>query len=282
MIRKAKIAVSLDKELLKEVDMKINKTSIKNRSQALEHMIKKGMGKISISDAVIFLFKYDLNYFQYQYQGELFLQRIMNFLREGGIQRVFILSQQEEKIEKMCKNVDTQGLKIVIKYFPKEIENLPMLYKIKNELEERFLVINGDTLQQFKLSKMIHFFMDSEKYGTCLLISSNKANKYTSLILEGNDIVEIKEKENTQNNIIYGGTAVFNKRVFSLLDEKKDAHMETDLFRKLIQIKELNGFFNYGEYIHMPEIYDLGYRERREKLKKLMKKERDHQMNEEK
>lgn len=267
VVKKEKIAISINKELLLYVDTLIDRVNIKNRSQAIEVAVKKHMGVKAVKDAVIFLFKHDMIYFQYQHEGTTFLQNMIDFLYEGGIKRVFILSQHAH-IEPYIKNADFKGMEVKIEYFTKDSWNLLMLYKVLDELDDNFLVTNGDTLQKFKLSKMVDFFLTSKILASILLIASPLATRYTSIELEGNYVVGFVEQKMPKTSIIFGGTAIFNKSAFNILDKAKDKRMENDLFGKLIPGRQINGFFNYGEYIHMPEIYDKDYKERLKKLDK--------------
>ncbi len=258
--KKKKIGVSLHVDLLKYLDAIIDDTKIKNRSQAIEHMIRKGMGVEKVKDAVLFLYQYDLIYFQYTYKKQPFLPQIIHFLKEGGIERVFILSQHPaHKLEPHLQSVNWRGIKPIIRYFPKELYNLPMLYAIQEELDDTFLVTNADTLQSFQLSKMIEFFLNSGKLATILLEIYTKPELYESILVEGNSVIQISPRGKPKSNIVYGGTSILHKRIFDILDKDKDFYMELHLFQKLIKIKQISGFFTHGNYQHMPDIYDKEY-----------------------
>lgn len=264
--KKEKISVSINKEILSYIDGLVKERSLKNRSVAFEYVAKRSMGVSEVRDAVLFLFKYDLIFFQYVHKGVMFLQQMINFLKEGGIQRVFILSQHPN-IEPYLKNINFNGINVIVKYFPEEVYNMPMLYSIKDELEENFFITNGDTLQNFKLSKMVEFFVQSKKLATMLIVQSHQSEKYTSIILEGTSTVAgLVERKQSSSGDIYGGSSIMNKNIFPIINPHKDRIMEVDLFKKIIALKQIDGFFNYGEYIHMPEIYDQNYKERRNKL----------------
>jgi hypothetical protein len=50
-----RITITIDKDLLKKVDHTINKSTIRNRSHAIEELLTEALGNIGISSAVVFL-----------------------------------------------------------------------------------------------------------------------------------------------------------------------------------------------------------------------------------
>ena len=54
-MKKSKIAISLDKSLLDQIDSKVDGSIIRSRSQAVEYFLKKGLKESSIDVAVLLI-----------------------------------------------------------------------------------------------------------------------------------------------------------------------------------------------------------------------------------
>ena len=82
------------------------------------------------------------------------------------------------------------------------------------------------------------------------LMTREKASSYGTAILDGDLIVDFQEKpKHYSTNIVNAGIYIFNPEVFEIFENA--VSLEKDLFPKLARIKQLVGFFTYGEYMHV-------------------------------
>ena len=72
------------------------------------------------------------------------------------------------------------------------------------------------------------------------------------MILEGMNIIDFKEKQETKSNIINAGIYILKPKVFEYFN-KNTKSIEKDIFQLLAKKKELQGFFTYGRFIHLPD-----------------------------
>ena len=109
--------------------------------------------------------------------------------------------------------------------------------------------MSGDTYNNFDLLKMIKKHMESEKLATMGLMTREKISSYGTAILDGDLIVDFQEKpRHYSTNIVNAGIYIFKSEIFELFEDTFS--LERDLFPKLARMKQLVGFFTYGEYIH--------------------------------
>ena len=106
--------------------------------------------------------------------------------------------------------------------------------------------MNGDTINEFNLRSMITKHLETGKSVTIGLISSDKPSKFGAVKLDGDLVVDFKEKSGTESFIINAGVYLCKPNL--KLENIKS--LENDLFPKLAAEKELVGFFTYGRYYH--------------------------------
>jgi NDP-sugar pyrophosphorylase family protein len=107
--------------------------------------------------------------------------------------------------------------------------------------------MSGDTYNNFDLIKMINKHLALNKLATMGLMTREKSSEYGTAILDGDFIIDFQEKtKKISSHIVNAGIYIFKPEVFELIQTS----LEKELFPKLAKIKELVGFFTYGEYEH--------------------------------
>ena len=73
---------------------------------------------------------------------------------------------------------------------------------------------------------------------------------YGTAILDGDFIVDFQENpKQSSTNIVNASIYIFKPEVFELFENVSS--LEKDMFSKLARMKQLVGFFTYGEYEHL-------------------------------
>ena len=110
--------------------------------------------------------------------------------------------------------------------------------------------MSGDIYNDFDLQKMIKKHMELDVLSTIGLMTRTDTKKYGTAILDGDLIIDFQEKPKRSNtNIVNAGIYIFKPEIFEIFESVKN--LEKDLFPKLARMKELAGFFTYGEYKHL-------------------------------
>ncbi|MBI2658918.1 nucleotidyltransferase family protein [Candidatus Woesearchaeota archaeon] len=246
---KAKIAISLDNSLLKLVDSKVDGSVMRSRSQAIEYFLKKGLQEQSVNAAVLLL-KGEHQAFALKYiKGASLIRHQIDFFSKHGIKKIHIITQHTKNINMLLNEMS--DAKINVEIIEKQAKgNADALKAVKDKMDNSFVVMSGDTYNNFDLLKMIKKHMESEKLATMGLMTREKTSSYGTAILDGDLIVDFQEKpKHYSTNIVNAGIYIFSPEVFEMLDEA--ASLEKNLFPKLARMKQLVGFFTYGEYLHV-------------------------------
>ncbi|MDP7141122.1 MAG: sugar phosphate nucleotidyltransferase [Candidatus Woesearchaeota archaeon] len=249
-MKKVKIAISMDKDLLDDVDGKVDGSFIRSRSQAIELFLGKGLREQSITTAVILIRKDQHNVLLKDVNGKELITRHLEFFKSNGIKEVFIVTQHSPLINDVIDL--TKELGIEVRVFEKEAKgNAEALGAIRDKLKKSFVVISGDTYNEFELKKMVKKHLENDKLMTLGLMTREKTAEYGNVVLDGDLVVDFKEKpKESVSNVVNAGIYVFKPEIFSLFD-KNTVSLERDLFSKVAGIKQAVGFFTHGEYVHV-------------------------------
>ncbi|MDP3766181.1 MAG: sugar phosphate nucleotidyltransferase [Nanoarchaeota archaeon] len=250
-MNKAKIAISLDNSLLKLVDSKVDGSIVRSRSQAIEYFLKKGLQEQSVSVAVLLLKSEHQAFALKGIKGESLIKHQIDFFSKYGIKTIYIVTQHTKNMNLLLNEVS--NAKINVEIIEKQARgNADALKSVKEKINNSFVVMSGDTYNNFDLLKMIKKHMESEKLATMGLLPREKTSSYGTAILDGDLIVDFQEKpKHYSTNIVNAGIYIFNPEIFELFEDV--ASLEKDLFPKLARIKQLVGFFTYGEYMHVTD-----------------------------
>ncbi len=247
-MNKAKIAISLDNSLLKLVDSKVDGSVIRSRSQAIEYFLKRGMQEQAVSAAVLLLKGEHQAVALKNINGLSLIKQQIDFFSKYGIKNVLIVTQHTKNINLLLAEISNAKINVEI-VESQEKGNADALKVVKNKIDSSFVVMSGDTYNDFDLLKMIKKHMQSEKIMTMGLMTREKASSYGTAILDGDLVVDFQEKpRHYSTNIVNAGIYIFKPEIFELF--KDVTSLEKDLFPKLARIKQLVGFFTYGEYVH--------------------------------
>lgn len=250
-MRKKKIAISIDEPLLDIVNSYKDGVTIRSTSQAIESLIKQAVKQKPITTAVILIIEKDQHYLLEKIEDLPLIDHHANFLTKFGINQVYLVTKENEELNKKITELNQRiNIELVNEKECKGTANALAL--IKNKVKNDFLVINGDTFNDFNLKKMINDHIESGKIATIGLISSTSPHKRGAAILEGTTIIDFREKQETKSNIINAGIYILKPKVFEYFN-KNTKSLELDIFPILARDKQLQGFFTYGKFIHLPD-----------------------------
>ena len=245
---KSKIAISVDNSLLKLVDSKVDGSMIRSRSQAIEFFLKKGLQEQSVNVAVLLLKGEHQESALKEVKGNSLIKQQIEFFSNHGVNNLYIVTQHTKNMNQLLNEISNSKIKVEI--IEKQAKgNADALKAIKGKVNNSFIVMSGDTYNNFDLLKMAKKHTDSDKMATMGLMTREKTSSYGTAILDGDLIVDFQEKpKHYSTNIVNAGIYIFKPEVFELFEDS--VSLEKDLFPKLARLKQLVGFFTYGEYLH--------------------------------
>ncbi|MGB3713214.1 MAG: sugar phosphate nucleotidyltransferase [Candidatus Promineifilaceae bacterium] len=258
MRSKARLTITLPKDLLKQVDRQIDGHSIRNRSHAIETLIRRSLTPV-VTTAVILAGGKDVG-------GEIpalrsihdrkLIHIAINHLVDYGIRNLVILAGNQEKQVRRAVG-DGAGTGITIQYAN---EGSPMgtagaLKAAEEHLTHGpFLVMHGDVLTDINLPDFVNFHNNEKRMATIAVKPRNAEPKYGKVMLQGNRITDFFDEDRSEGiSIVNTGVYLFEPELLSLLVEGQAAKLEKDVFPRLAEMGELSAFLFQGIWFDISE-----------------------------
>jgi len=122
--------------------------------------------------------------------------------------------------------------------------------KTSNLLTDQFFVINGDTITQIQLHKMLQFHMEKNADITIALARIENNSRYGSIITdEDNRVIDFVEKKENANYFINAGVYLINKNSIDWDSLPIKFSLEKDVFSTMIQSKRIFGYETKGYFV---------------------------------
>jgi len=246
---KSKIAISVDTPLLDQVDKMVDGSIIRSRSQAIEYFLRKGLREESITIAIILLRGEHQVQSLSPFKGKTLIEAQLDFFQDNGFSQVYIITQHTKEITLLLEKVS--GANLTVDLVESDAKgNAQALATIKNKIKSSFVVMSGDTYNNFDFSTMSKKHLSLDKMATMGLMTREKTVGYGTAILDGDLVIDFQEKpKQSSTHIVNAGIYIFKPEIFELFEQVSS--LEKDLFSKLARMKQLVGFFTYGEYEHV-------------------------------
>ena len=254
---KTKIAIAIDDILLNKIDALIDGTRLTNRSQAISHFVERSLQDLSVSSGVILLHQAHHGQSVRLYEDKAVLVHQLEFFSQHGIKRVYLSTQDGPKVaelETLAKTVPGIDFEVILQQAQGTAQ---ALLAVKEHIEhEHFLVMSGDTLNQFNLSKMVLHHTQSGKLATMGLVDKDNVEQCSVVLVDGDTIINIEnDSVSPQSHIVNAGVYIFRPEIFNMISPSMKS-LEREVFPKLVGIKQLHGRFTHGPYMHFPELGD--------------------------
>lgn len=140
---------------------------------------------------------------------------------------------------------------IIIQHFSDEYCGIPIEYshedfplgtggaflKASKDLEEPFLVLNGDTFIEVDLNTMINFHLEKKSEWTLSVLEKKSSNRYMGI--ETNNNGKVLSLESSNSKLINGGAYIINPSVAKTLNImiNKKVSLEDELLPSFISKK---------------------------------------------
>lgn len=160
---------------------------------------------------------------------------------------------------------DGSFLGINIEYYHEQypLGTAGALKKIKPQLNDDFILVNGDIIFDFDLERFINFH--KSKQAVASILTHPNSHPYDSSLIFTNDnnevinwIVKEDNREGVYGNRVNAGLHLFSNNIYKFIDkiDKEKIDLDRDIFKQLLIS---NGLYAYDtpEYIH-----DMGTPER--------------------
>ncbi len=265
---KERITITLDKNLLEQIDKRVDGTDIKNRSQEIETMLSDALGTNMPSKAVLLVGGRGTRLKPLtdktpkgliKVQGKAITEHLFDLLKKYGIREVILSTGHlKEKFREHFGDGSKVGMSISYVEEDEPLGTAGPLKLAKKQLMGSFIVSNGDELKDINIARMFRLHKRKGALATLALTSVEDPSAYGVARLDGSRIVEFVEKpkkEESPSNFINAGFYILESEVIDMIPGGFSM-LEKDVFPKLAKMGKLRGFPFAGQW------FDVGTHER--------------------
>lgn len=267
---KKRVTLTIEGNVLNQVDKEVDGYKIKNRSHAVELLLLKAMGTNVPKKAFILAggegtrlkpITHEIPKPLVPLHGKPVIEYSLDLLKKFGIKDIIIsVGFKKEKIKEYFGDGKRFGVDITYVEENKPLGTAGPLKLAKKFLKSSFIACNADELKEIDLMDMFMFHKENNAFGTIALTSVEDTSKYGVAKLAGNkilDFVEKPPKEKAPSNFINSGLYILEPEVIDDIPEGF-AMLEKDVFPKLARDGKLFGypFSGYWKPIGTMEQYE--------------------------
>ena len=271
---KERITITLDSELIQQIDKRVDGNIIKNRSQQIELLLTKSLGTYRPEKAVILvggkgtrLRPLTLNTpkCMMNVQGRTIAEHLFDLLKKYGTRDVILSTgYMKEKIKEHYGDGSRFGVNITYVEEDEPLGTAGPLKLAKKHLNDSFIVTNGDELKNINIPRMFRLHKRKNALATIALTTVMDPANYGVARLSGSRILEFVEKpkaDEAPSNLINAGFYLLEPEVIDMIPDGFSM-LEKDVFPTLAKQGRLRGFPFEGQW------FDIGNMERYELAKK--------------
>jgi D,D-heptose 1,7-bisphosphate phosphatase len=190
--------------------------------------------------------------------GRPFLDYVLFDLARQGINSVLLAARfQAPQIDRYIADseaIKRFGLDVSVSVEPKPAGTGGALFHLREQLDERFLVLNGDSVIDVNVLALAQAAPDA--LGTLTVYPVPDASRYGTIEVNDGRLAVFNSRPNAAGpGLVNGGVYVFNKAILNHL--KPECSLEQDIFPNLAASGELAAFKTSGFFldIGVPESY---------------------------
>ncbi len=274
---KERITITLDKNLISQIDKRIDGLDIKNRSQEIENILSESLGANIPSKAVLLVGGKGTRLSPLtdktpkallEVHKKAVTEHIFDLLKKHGIRdMVLCVGHLKNRIKEHFGDGSQFGVNISYIEEDGPLGTAGPLKLAKKYLKSSFIVSNGDELKNINIPRMFRLHKRKDALATLALTTVEDPSHYGVARLDGSRIVEFVEKpkkEDAPSNLINAGFYIIEPEVIDMIPDGFSM-LEKDVFPKLAKLGRLRGFPFAGQW------FDIGTIERYNMAKKQWK-----------
>ncbi len=249
---KKRISLTLDEELLDQIDKSVDDISFESRSNLIEHCIRKYFEN---SNVAIILAGGDPKKLKIRGEFKFLIplkneKTLLDFLFEKleGFGKIFVIGQKEV-IDACFEKIGNKNGTAEIEYLEekKGLGNAKTLELVKNKVSNNFLILPIDQYYEFDFVDLLRkHLLNSTIYKnvvTCAVAPFSTKEKYGSIAMEGSKIVKHEEKKSGQKDLVSAFAAVCNKEIFKYIPKGETKWvLQENVYPRLIEHGLINGY----------------------------------------
>lgn len=260
---KEKISITLEKEVLNDIDEIVDHIYIKNRSHAIESLVRKALGEnktaVILAGGNPNLLRISAKDYRptVKIKGKYLIEYQILKLRETGFNKIFIIGRKEilSAIFEILGSGEEKSIKIVYLEEKEANGTAESLRLLKGKINTPFLVVFCDIIfNQINIKELWNSHIKHNYVATVILTTSPTPYKKGIVKLEGTSILEFTQKPK-QADVYIGFSSIFvsEPRIFDF----EGASLEKDVFPQLAKKGLLGGHVSSEKEIHIHTMHDV-------------------------
>ena len=271
---KERVTLTIDKDLLKAIDQRVDDVTVKNRSHAVELLVRQALRASIPSTAVILAggkgsrlkpLTDKMPKALVPVNGKPIVQYNIELCKRFGVKNIILsVGHMADQIKERFGDGSALGVNISYIEEKEPMGTAGPLRLLKNRLTETFILMNGDEIKDVNLIKMYRVHLEHYARATIALTTVEDPSAYGVAMLDGNRIlrfIEKPKKEDAPSKLINAGLYMLEPDVLDLIPSGF-AMLEHDVFPKLAKEGSLHGYPFAGQW------FDTGTLERYERAKR--------------
>jgi len=256
-----RVTITVKQDMLRKIDAMVDRKDVRNRSHAVELLLKKSIGKTDIDSVFVMAggrgealrpITYEIPKPLIPIAGKPVLEHQISMFKKFGLEKFVVsLNYMPDKVMEYFGDGSKFGVKI--RYI---VEKTPLgsagsLRLAKGMINGTFAMINVDTLVSPDVQQMYEFHRKESPLATVLLTSSRNPGYFGVAKMKGSRIIEFAEKpKKAKSSLINAGFCIFDRSVMDIVPARK--FMIQELFSRLSSRGQLAG------YVHDMDAFDIG------------------------
>ena len=261
---KERITITLNSNLIGQIDKRIDGVDIKNRSQEIEILLAGALGTNIPSKAVLLVggrgtrlrpLTDKMPKALLPVHGKTITEHLFDLLKKYGIRdSVLCVGYLKDKIKEKFGDGSEIGMNISYVEENEPLGTAGPLKLAKKYLKDSFIVSNGDELKNINIPRMFRLHKRKDALATIALTTVDDPSHYGVARLDGSRIIEFVEKPSKPvSNLINAGFYIIEPEVIDMIPDGFSM-LEKDVFPKLAKLGRLRGFPFAGQWFDIGNI----------------------------
>ncbi len=259
---KKKISITIDGAILQDIDSIIDNIYIRNRSQAIEHLVNLSLG--GNRNAVILAggpeekIRIGKEYRSTVcINGKSVIEKAIEKLRESGFKNIFIIARQNAltRIFNILKDGSVYGVNVNYVEEKKSRGSADSLRLIKGRINNDFLAVYGDIIfDDINLEALWEEHIRHNVLSTIMMTTSSKPSEKGTLKVEGNKVLTFTQKPKESDiYLVFSPIFIASKEIL----DYPGASLEKDVFPAIASKNLLNGHLSSEKERHIHTANDI-------------------------
>lgn len=260
---KKKISITINEKTLKDIDSIIDNIYIRNRSQAIEMLVRSALGE---NKAAVILsggpeedIKISENEYRItgQYNGKTVIETMLKKLKEEGFKKIYLVARKKiiNSVFSIVQNGSKYGVELDYIEEKDSQGTGDSLKLLRGKINTNFLVVYGDILfSNLSIEELWNEHLKRKGVATLLLTTTPDPTKKGVVKIEGSKILEFIQKPK-ETDVYLGFSSIFVAQPELL--EYAGHSLEKDIFPSLAEKGFLNGYLSTSKVIKLKSKKDL-------------------------